>query len=441
MRTQRKIRAVLFSVAVITTLRAGAVQKADIEMGMRAVLEHIGRVRGQKLPKSVPTHVASPNDLRAYVAKQIREKLTKELLVVDSWSTVLVGMTAKPVDSLKVAQKFAGDQVAGFYDPKKKSMFITNTVPMNMLTPVLAHELTHFLQDQDVNLDSLMNLKVAKSDGVPALSFDEVSARDALIEGDAIYVMARVTEELKRSPGLLTSSDDVAFFLPQLDEEQKRIAKNLEIPVEVVQSVLFSYVQGYAFARRIVHERGMQGLRAALKCPPRSTREVLWSDIYLQRSKGNCVAAPVVITDRAVSEKLRKFSLTTHASLFRGDMGSHGSILLVQHHLGSAAAADARVWARAMSADAMYSIVAKKEDWGGLYWELQFESEDAAKAAYTHFHQMTQRVETLQKGWGAPAKSVWNVHRNATRLRLVWNLPAALAGDLLPSSVAESKAI
>ena len=45
------------------------------------------------------------------------------------------------------------EQVEGFYDPKSKTMYLLNWVQPDLQQPVLAHELTHALQDQNFDLD------------------------------------------------------------------------------------------------------------------------------------------------------------------------------------------------------------------------------------------------------------------------------------------------
>src|SRR5580698_3127020 len=45
------------------------------------------------------------------------------------------------------------EQIAGFYDNKTKTMNLLNWVPIDEQKPVMAHELTHALQDQYVDLE------------------------------------------------------------------------------------------------------------------------------------------------------------------------------------------------------------------------------------------------------------------------------------------------
>ena len=55
------------------------------------------------------------------------------------------------------------EQVAGYYDPKKKTVNILNWVDAEQQKPVLAHELTHALQDQSFGMEKWM--KAAETEG------------------------------------------------------------------------------------------------------------------------------------------------------------------------------------------------------------------------------------------------------------------------------------
>ena len=46
------------------------------------------------------------------------------------------------------------EQVAAYYDAKTKSVNLLDWVPPDIQKPVLAHELTHALQDQKIILTS-----------------------------------------------------------------------------------------------------------------------------------------------------------------------------------------------------------------------------------------------------------------------------------------------
>src|SRR5450755_5196835 len=48
------------------------------------------------------------------------------------------------------------EQVAGYYDPKTKTVNLLNWLDVEQQKPVLAHELTHALQDQSFDIEKWM---------------------------------------------------------------------------------------------------------------------------------------------------------------------------------------------------------------------------------------------------------------------------------------------
>src|SRR5437588_962233 len=66
------------------------------------------------------------------------------------------GLLPRDFEIRKLAASVAGENIAAFYDPKKKTINMMNWIPVAQQRPVLAHELTHALQDQNYNLDRWM---------------------------------------------------------------------------------------------------------------------------------------------------------------------------------------------------------------------------------------------------------------------------------------------
>src|SRR6185437_9906757 len=87
------------------------------------------------------------------------------------------------------------EQVAGYYDAKTETVNLLDWIPPDAQKPVLAHELTHALQDQRVGLEkwedqSLEDLSHNVADDNRHIASDEVdTAREAALEGQAMAVL------------------------------------------------------------------------------------------------------------------------------------------------------------------------------------------------------------------------------------------------------------
>src|SRR5258708_35699467 len=74
------------------------------------------------------------------------------------------------------------EQVAGYYDPKRRQFHLADWIDLDGQRPIMAHELTHALQDQHFNLRRFEHWPKGDSDAELAVH--------ALIEGDATLAMA-----------------------------------------------------------------------------------------------------------------------------------------------------------------------------------------------------------------------------------------------------------
>src|SRR3989337_2014414 len=79
-------------------------------------------------------------------------------------------------------------QVAAYYDPKAQKFYsLMQNMPEPMLHMMYAHELYHGLQDQYFGLEKYLPMT---SQGGPALNSDQTTARQAVVEGEASYIMS-----------------------------------------------------------------------------------------------------------------------------------------------------------------------------------------------------------------------------------------------------------
>ena len=92
------------------------------------------------------------------------------------------GLVPQDFDLAKNTVDLLTEQAAAFYDYNKKKLFITESTPSDTQEPVLAHELSHALADQNFNLARFIR-QARKSD-------DGSTARLAVMEGQATWLMS-----------------------------------------------------------------------------------------------------------------------------------------------------------------------------------------------------------------------------------------------------------
>jgi hypothetical protein len=209
------------------------------------------KFRSRPVPQRVSPAVARREGLddldRSY--PEARRRADEEVLK-------LLGLIEPGVDLRSISASVFGEGVAGYYDPRSKRLrIVAGTTPDALSEIVLAHELTHALEDQRFGL--------AVTEGE---SDDAALARLALVEGSATLVMQqyllRHIGAEKALGGLLGSAFQTGPDLPKFLQDQ----------------LIFPYIGGMQFVQSLVQRGGgswkLVDLADRLRVPD-STEQVL----------------------------------------------------------------------------------------------------------------------------------------------------------------------
>jgi hypothetical protein len=172
------------------------------------------------------------------------------------------------------------EQIAGYYDSKTKTVNLLDWIAPDSQKPVLAHELTHALQDQYVNLDtwedkSLSDISKDYADDNKHIAVDEVdTAREAVLEGQAMAVL--VDYSLKPSGRTLLTSPDIGATLQDNLSDNSDSPIMARAPLLLQESLLFPYREGLNFEQALLKDRGVEGAFAGvLDRPPSTSFEIM----------------------------------------------------------------------------------------------------------------------------------------------------------------------
>jgi hypothetical protein len=178
------------------------------------------------------------------------------------------------------------EQVAGFYDDKTKTVNLLDWIQPDEQKPVLAHELTHALQDQFIDLtkwsdvDSDAIAKNVEEDNHHIQTDEEDTARDAVAEGQAMvvyldYTLQPTGKTLQNSPGLIDRLEESVT-----DTSGSPILARA--PLLLQKSLLFPYSEGLSFEDAILVKGGKEAAFAnVLQSPPASTFEIMHPNAYM----------------------------------------------------------------------------------------------------------------------------------------------------------------
>ena len=182
------------------------------------------------------------------------------------------------------------EQIAGYYDSKTKTVNLLDWIAPDSQKPVLAHELTHALQDQYVNLDkwedqSLSDISKNYADDNKHIAVDEVdTAREAVLEGQAMAVF--VDYSLKPSGKTLLTSPDIGATLQDNLSDNSDSPIMARAPLLLQESLLFPYREGLNFEQALMKDKGIEGAFAGvLDRPPSTSFEIMNPKSYERKAK------------------------------------------------------------------------------------------------------------------------------------------------------------
>src|SRR3984957_16159289 len=172
------------------------------------------------------------------------------------------------------------EQIAGYYDNKTKTVNLLDWVKPEEQKPVIAHELTHALQDQHTDLekwepDEPDTISKNVNEDNERLAIDERdTARDAVLEGQAMAVYLDYTLKPK-GKSLLTSPD--VMRTPKDDTDTSDSSPVMaRAPLLLQPSLLFPYRDGLGFEQRLLKDKGAQyAFARVLDRPPSTSYEIM----------------------------------------------------------------------------------------------------------------------------------------------------------------------
>jgi hypothetical protein len=189
------------------------------------------------------------------------------------------------------------EQIAGFYDNKTKTVNLLDWIKPDEQKPVLAHELTHALQDQKVGLTKWSSVSLnGPSHNVQEdnrhLQVDEAdTARGAVAEGQAMAVFVDYT--LRPTGRTLADAPDLAGKLKDQVADTSGSPVMARAPLLLQESLMFPYSEGLSFEQAILVKAGKEAAFAGvLANPPSSSFEIMHPVAYMAHAPVPVVHLP-----------------------------------------------------------------------------------------------------------------------------------------------------
>ncbi len=181
------------------------------------------------------------------------------------------------------------EQIAGYYDPKTKTVYILNWVDPETQKPVLVHELTHALQDQRVHLETWSDVSPtdvshdASADNANIAKDELDTARDAVTEGQAMAVF--VNYALRSSGRTLLSDPELVQKLQDQMSSPSGSPVLARAPLLLSQSLIFPYQAGLGFIQDVWMDRGRNAAFAGTLDHPPTSSWAIFNPRYYEQNR------------------------------------------------------------------------------------------------------------------------------------------------------------
>jgi hypothetical protein len=242
---------------------------AEAEALVREVSAKVEKIRGLKFKTPVSMKIISGAEARADFAADISTEAVDDARHTQN-AFIQMGLVPPGTDLVRGYLELAEKDVAGYYESGSQTFFLLDHVSADEAKGVMAHELTHALEDQHYDLRALKKGAGGNSDHMTAIT--------AVIEGSAMAVMLAY---LGREQGQEKAT-------AQLEATESKRANRLKVAPSFTQrSLMLPYLLGFSFLLQGkpwefylgggVHAADID---EAYVHPPYSTRQILHPEQY-----------------------------------------------------------------------------------------------------------------------------------------------------------------
>ena len=251
------------------------------------ILQFASKDTGLPIKKEVKRRLTSRDEVVAYLEKNMAEDKDAQRLRRSELVLKKFGLLPRDFDLQTFLVALLREQVAGYYDVKTKTVNLLDWIDIEQQRPVLAHELTHALQDQSFGLEKWMkagdvDLEDKKQPTPTDIENDEISeARQAVVEGQAMvvlvdYMLAPAGQSILGSPQIANALKE-GMLVGTSDSPQFQNA-----PIFLKEELTFPYRYGLDFEAEMLRTGGKEkAFTATLTNPPRTTRQIMEPKTYL----------------------------------------------------------------------------------------------------------------------------------------------------------------
>jgi hypothetical protein len=274
-----RIRLVLFLLATLAPggIAPALVQETDPSALLKTADEMVqvtARLRSLQPKSPISRGVKSRAEISQYLDEDVRDNYSQSELQEEGKLLRILGLMPASIDYKELVLKLYTEQIAGFYDPAKKTFYIASWLPTDEQKPTMVHELDHALQDQYFNIE-----KIRKED-LLRHNDDEALAHEAFLEGEAIAVMLNYQlEPVKRTFSQLPDLASVMGLMLTSMKSQFPVFNGA--PPFLQETLFFPYRYGAGFLQKIwMQNPSWETVNKVYSDLPASTEQIMHPEKY-----------------------------------------------------------------------------------------------------------------------------------------------------------------
>src|SRR5947199_625248 len=225
------------------------------------ILDFASKDTALPIKHEVKRRLASRDEVVSYLKKNMAEDKDVQRLRRTELLLKKFGLLPKDFDLQTFLVSLLQEQVAGYYDAKSKTVNLLDWVLPDLQRPVLAHELTHALQDQSFALDKWLKRGAEDLDTKKDLTPDDITkdenseAREAVAEGQAMvvlveYMLAPMHRTVADAPEVVDMLNE-GMASGSADSPQFKNA-----PIFMKEELMFPYHYGVEFEAELLRAQG-----------------------------------------------------------------------------------------------------------------------------------------------------------------------------------------
>ena len=105
------------------------------------LLREVARIRGLEIKGTVNKGVKTKEEIAQYLGERVKDEYEEKELEREGKVLKMLGFIPPEMNYKEFILKLLTEQVGGYYDPDKKTFFISGWLPLEQQKPVMVHEL------------------------------------------------------------------------------------------------------------------------------------------------------------------------------------------------------------------------------------------------------------------------------------------------------------